>query len=171
MANLVNRGINETDGVQHNPLTVALERQETTQGQANQDYEDFSTKLIAVDATRNATTKLLAASDMKETVTLADSDNWQVLEWDPQAEIIIIRADAAIDISTDPASSKAGAGGVPLAADTDFPVHISGSPNGRIYIKRNEATGQPVVTAYGYGSRKMAFSSFNAFNTASSQTA
>lgn len=138
-------------------------------GQHSSDYEDFSMRVLALGATRNATTKKLAASDLATKVTLADNANWQVLEWDPEAGLIVIVPDAAINVTTDPAASK-GSHGFPIAANAAFPLHVAGSPVGRLYVRRN-AAGQPNINGYGFGSRNMAFASRRAFNTASSQTA
>lgn len=168
-ATLVSRGL-DSDGAQADPLNTPIVRVPAGGSGPNQDYEDISSKVIAVNATRNATTKLLAVGDLKEQYTMGDDSNWDVIEWDPQAELIVLVPDAAIDISTDPDASKAAGGGIKVAADAAFPIHVAGSPNGRIFVKRNAGTGQPVIKAYGYGSRKMAYSSYNAFNTASSQT-
>lgn len=168
MATLVSRGL--SDGTQVDPLNAEINRVPVNPS-GNQDYEDLSSRAIAVNATRDSATKLLPVASLVEQYTMGDDDNWDVIEWDPQAELIVLVPDAAIDISTDPGASKAAGGGIKVVADAAFPLHVAGSPNGRVYIKRNAGTGTPAIKAYGYGSRKMAYSSFSAFDTASNQTA
>lgn len=133
------------------------------------DWEDTSFRVLALGATRNASTKKLADSNLATKVTLADSDNWQVIEYDPEAGLVVIVPDAAILITTDPAASKS-THGFPVGANASFPLHVAGSPIGRFWVRR-AAAGQPNIFGYGYGSRKMAFASNRQFDVASSQTA
>jgi hypothetical protein len=140
-----------------------------TPGVLNADWEDTSTVVLALNKTRNTATKKLADADLAEKVTMADSDNWQVLEHDPEAGLVVIVPDAAILFTTNPAASKA-TGGFPIAANAAFPLHCLSSPNGRYFIRRAGA-GQPNIVGYGYGSRKMVYASKRIFDTASSQTA
>lgn len=128
------------------------------------DWEDTSFRVLARGATRNTTTKKLADSDLLTKITLADSDNWQVVEYDPEAGLIVIVPDAAILITTDPAANKASEG-FPIAANAAFPLRVAGSPIGRFFVRR-AAAGQPNINGYGFGSRKMAFASRRQFDVA-----
>jgi hypothetical protein len=158
--NITSRGL-KADGSQETEAALVAPQAMGSIGHV--DWEDISLRAITLNAVRNLTTKKLADSDLKTKATLANNGDWQVLEWDPEAGLIVIVPDAAILITTDKDASKASEGFV-VAANASFPLHVAGAPLGRVYVRRS-AAGQPNISAYAFGSRRMAFASNRLFNT------
>lgn len=126
-----------------------------------QDWEDFSTRVIAINAGRGGDGSL-SKSDLAEAVTIGDLTRWDRIQWDPEAGLVVLIPDQDIIISTNPAGNPAeDAEGIPVDADTAFPLHVAGAPQGTIWVRRRAAAAETNIRAYAYGSSEMAFSSRN----------
>lgn len=126
-----------------------------------QDWEDFSTRVIAMNAGRGANGSI-GKADLQEVVTIGDVTRWDFITWDPEAGLLVLIPDQDIIISTNPSGSLAeDTEGIPVDADTAFPLHVAGSPSGLIWVRRRLAEAETNIRAYAYGSSEMAFSSRN----------
>lgn len=137
-------------------------------GAGYSDYEDTSSRVLALNAERDATSGVLHESSLADEVDL-NNDAWNKLEWDPEAGLIVLLPTADILWTSDPGASP-GHGGLPISADASFPLHVAGAPVGAIWVRR----AAPVDTrlrAYAFGSRRMVYSTYNNWDTEAEEVA
>lgn len=127
---------------------------------AMQDWEDFSTRVIALNASRGG--GALAVADLKEVVNIGDETRWDFIQWDPEAGLVILIPDEDIILSTNPhGDMNEDTEGIPVDADTAFPLHVAGAPQGLIWVRRRASATATNIRAYAYGSSQMVFASRN----------
>lgn len=135
----------------------------TPNNEQAQTWPDMSLSALFLDASRSATTQLLAEGNRKTGVFSLSDNSWHHIDWDPEVGLIELwpysSGTDGIELATE--AAVAANAGCEVGNGVHRALVVSDSPVGRMYVRRTDAgnggNGSTTVKVnfICHGSRKM----------------